>query len=509
MPGLPWRVSSFLTLLAIFALCVSIQYAPSVSAKDKGRATAAHDGAGAEADDADGKESKPARKTTTARKKARPDKSKKKRKGAGDDGDFGAGIGTSGGGTGSGSFAGGFGGPSTGASGNSGQGQATTAGSSGKPASSGSRGPIVGRPGGGSAANRAAKQAAAQQAQGPNPDLVQKIMDVQNRNTAALMGQKGIVGTATGLDDDENVVIRVYTTGADNPQIPKTIEGILVLEVLTGPVFASQSVGLPLYQQRIPRPVPIGVTAISDPGAGSSVCAAATLGCRLVDSVGNVYGLSNNHVWADENKLPIGNPAVQPSPLDDDCLTGISTDRIGTLFAFVPLIFDGTTPNPCDAAIIKTTRALINTSTLGPGYGVPTSTTRAAFLGQKLQKFGRTSGYTHGIVVGINVTITITYASGGALFKDFIDTNAVDGFPVFATSGDSGALVVDMNRNPVGIHVGHGGSDSFENPIDIVLSSLNNELVKQPGIPPGTTLQVDSSPPTPIDKEARANPNSP
>src|SRR5258708_668479 len=162
-------------------------------------------------------------------------------------------------------------------------------------------------------------------------------MDIQNRATPDLMSQKGIVGTSTGLDDDDNVVIRIYTTGADSPRIPKTIEGIPVVEVMNGPIFKAQTI-IPIQQQRVTRPVPIGVSIFSD-----TICATGTLGCRLVDQAGNVYALSTNHVLAGDsstiNGLATGNKLgtaiVQPAPGDDNCVLGIATDVIGNLAAFV------------------------------------------------------------------------------------------------------------------------------------------------------------------------------
>jgi hypothetical protein len=318
------------------------------------------------------------------------------------------------------------------------------------------------------------------------------------------------VGVGTGLDDDGNVVIRVYTSGADSPTIPAKIENVPVLEVLTGPLHPYyQSIAQPRYQMGVPRAVPIGVSAIWDPGVNGTICAAATLGCRLVDSNGNIYGLSNNHVWADENNNPLGTPAVQPSPLDDQCITGVTANTIGTLAAFVTLIFDGVTPNPCDAAIIASNRQLINTSTLSDGYGVPTSQVAQPFLGQLVQKYGRTTGYTQGTVVGVNVTTVIGYTAGVGLFNNMIDIIPTSSFANFGNPGDSGSLAVDMNRNPVGLLVGGGGGHVLHNPIGVVLQQLAVELNKQPNIPAGTTLQVDSSPATPIGKEGRPEPNLP
>ena len=294
-----------------------------------------------------------------------------------------------------------------------------------------------------------------------NP-LVKKVIEVQNRNHSSVVAQKGIYGTGTGLDEDGNIVIRVYTTGADSPTIPKTIEGIPVLEVMTGPIHQAQGSGKPQQQQRITHPVPIGVSIYFANSCNGT--AVGTLGCRLRDQLGNTYILSSNHVLCQDsvrysigpppftaayvNMYPTftqvlsGNPStfqatilgaaavsiVQPAPIDENCiLPQPLTDTIGTLFAFVPFNdqtvpptpppvtnVNGTTttfapiipppPNQVDAAIAKVSAADVDTGTPPDGYGVPTSNLVVASLGLNVQKYGRTTGQTFGQVVAVNVT---------------------------------------------------------------------------------------------------------
>ncbi|HLJ11129.1 MAG TPA: hypothetical protein VKU82_08070 [Planctomycetaceae bacterium] len=493
MSGLRWCARSAVTFFAVFALCLASQHAPVLSAKDKADSTATS--------------------KKNAKKKARADAKKKGKKGADNSAEAADGSGLSGG-SGGGSGAGGLppgSGSSSGGNATSGQGGSSSTNSNSNSQGGGtasstspakSSAPATGGVGKGGGAN----QAAAPQ-QGPNPAIVQKVMDVQNRNHAALAKQKGITGTATGLDDDGNVVIKVYTTGADNPKIPTQIENVAVVEVLTGPLHAFQIT--PERQTRLPRAIPIGTTAIFDPGANGTLCAAATCGCRLKDlKTGGIFALSNNHVWADENNAPIGNPAVAPSPLDDNCFTGLASDIIGTLAAFVPIDFSSSGTNQVDTAIIRTSAQFVNTSTLVDGYGVPKSALVAAFLGQTVQKYGRTSGYTQGIVTGLNVLATVGYQAGAANFTNQIEVSGTNGFVSLGMPGDSGSLVVDMNRNPVGLLFAGGGGITLVNHIERVLPALNAELDKQTGTK-GTKLVIDDSPATTIGKEGRGIPDSP
>ena len=320
----------------------------------------------------------------------------------------------------------------------------------------------------------------------PDPDLVSKVMAIQDRNTAQLMSQKGVVGTATGLDDDGNVVIRVYTSGADEPQIPAALEGIPVQTVLTGPIHAWQGPKKPGTQaaqspkSKFPRPVPIGVSSMAD----TSLCAAATLGCRVKDSSGNVYALSCNHVYALENQGQVGvTPASQPSPLDVNCQV-ISANDFGTLTKFVAIDFSGGN-NTVDCAIVQTSTSLVGNATPSDGYGTPRSSTVTASLFQSVQKYGRTSGQTTGTVNAVNVTVLVGYDSGNATFVNQIEVVGSRRRSSLGQPGDSGSLVVDSQLRPVGLLFAGGGGLTFCNPIGPVLQQLGSQL--------GSTLTVDGN----------------
>ncbi len=60
------------------------------------------------------------------------------------------------------------------------------------------------------------------------------------------------------------------------------------------------------------------------------------------------YILSNNHVLADENALPIGSPIFQPGLLDHG---DSAKDQIAKLTRFIPI--STTAPNAVDCAIAE------------------------------------------------------------------------------------------------------------------------------------------------------------
>lgn len=309
---------------------------------------------------------------------------------------------------------------------------------------------------------------------------VQNVMSLQDRFTDHLFSHPDVVGTGTGLAEDGRLAVVVYTMndvrrgpalGRETlaqagplDAIPAAIQNVPVVVKVTGKfkVYADPTA-------RFPRPVPIGVST------GHPDITAGTIGCRVKDSQGNVYALSNNHVYANSNDASIGDNELQPGPFDGG---QDPEDAIGTLHDFEPILFDGSN-NVIDAAIAITTTNDVGTSTPdGDGYGTPSSTTVSASVGQKVQKYGRTTVWTHGEVAEINVTVDVCYETRGpfncvklARFVDQISITPGD----FSDGGDSGSLIVtdDSNKNPVGLLFAGSDTRTIANPIDAVLSRFN------------------------------------
>ena len=196
------------------------------------------------------------------------------------------------------------------------------------------------------------------------------------------------------------------------------------------------------------------------------------IGCRLTDGC-FTYGLSNNHVFALENSAPIGSDLLQPGRFDTNCLP-IPDNLIGMLSAFVPLDFSGGA-NHVDAAIMMTSADYLGNSTPSDGYGTPRSQIASAFPGQKVQKYGRTTRQTKGEVTAINAIVSVGYSSGTAFFVDQI---IVQSRKPFIKGGDSGSLLTNADRYPVGLlYAGTAdGKLAVANRIDYVLLQLSLEL---------------------------------
>jgi len=209
-----------------------------------------------------------------------------------------------------------------------------------------------------------------------------------------------------------------------------------------------------------------------------------TLGCFLSQQGPNpkLLALSNNHVFAAVNSLPIGTPIVQPGP---ETGPTVASDVFAYLYSFIPIVFPTGTasvPNQFDAAVAEVKDpALVATGTM---YGIPTYSPANVLLpqtGQRVAKMGRTTGLTTGTIVnpvvnGVKVNYGTTYAMRVAEFDNVIAIVGDQGQP-FSLPGDSGSLVLDENSGgPVALlFAGDGTTTTCCN-----FSALCNQLAAWP-----------------------------
>jgi hypothetical protein len=314
-----------------------------------------------------------------------------------------------------------------------------------------------------------------------SPQALAPVILVQERHTRQLLDVPGVVGTAVGVTSDGRPAVKILATEAVGA-VPDELDGFPVEVMITGKFFALPAQadprakptcgkrGLPPCPNptmRLPRPVPIGVST------GHPAITAGTLGARVKDAAGNLFALSNNHVYADENQANTGDAVIQPGTFDG----GMSpADDIGTLADFEPIDF---TPcpignNTIDAAIAATTAALVGNSTLSEGYGTPQSQTMTAAVNMKVKKYGRTTRQTTGTVSAINATVNVGYSTGVACFTGQIVITPGS----FSAGGDSGSLIVvdakgrnkNDNRKPIGLLFAGSSTQTIANPIDAVLT---------------------------------------
>ncbi|GAA0693695.1 hypothetical protein GCM10009104_21360 [Marinobacterium maritimum] len=319
-----------------------------------------------------------------------------------------------------------------------------------------------------------------------NHPQIRAAADTRDWLEAQLTAQPAILGSGIGNTADGKPVIRLFTQRAGIPDIPTQLAGIPIRIHVTGLIYALAEDEDPTARQL--RPVPIGTSA------GHPDITAGTIGARVRDSAGNVFALSNNHVFANSNDARTKRDVViQPGSFDDG---SSPADDIGTLYDFIPLDFSGG-DNQVDAAIALTDASLLGTATLSSGYGAPSAETVSAYLGQPVQKCGRTTGCTQGQVSELAVNLNVCY-EGTLLIctksARFVDQIAISDSG-FSSSGDSGSLIVtdDDQRNPVALLFAGSSTRTFGNPIDQVLASFNvvidgDETAPPP--PPPNTLTL-------------------
>ncbi len=311
----------------------------------------------------------------------------------------------------------------------------------------------------------------------------------QEFHTDVLMANPGVVGTGVGLNADGEPVVVILTETRGVRGLPRTLDGVPVVLRQAGRIYAlhhrpghskggtddSTNTDPVDPTSRFDRPVPIGVST------GHPAITAGTIGARVTDGTA-VFALSNNHVYADENSVSIGDAVIQPGTFDDG---SSPADDIGTLAAYELINFCDPYPSNCpdnviDAAIASTTTDLLDNSTPSDGYGTPRSTTRGAYINQKVKKYGRTTGLTKGNVYVINATVDVGYSSGVARFVNQIVIQPGG----FSAGGDSGSLIVvdgkgrdkAYNNEPVGLLFAGSAFFTIANPIDAVLDRFGVDI---------------------------------
>lgn len=326
----------------------------------------------------------------------------------------------------------------------------------------------------------------------------QPLAQVKAAHLSRLLTRRNVVGVGIGYKvkggqplDTLSVVVSVErklpaAQLAPSDLIPPTLDGVPTDVVETGRFRAFQD------PTRRYRPAPPGVSI------GHPLVTAGTFGC-VVRRGTDLFLLSNNHVLAATNRGRPGDRIRQPGPVDG----GTVADEIAELVAFVPIRF-GDEPATCpwaeafvrwlnellrligsshrlqavrrqaawnevDAAIARPfnpadiTPAILQ---IGIPKGVATPT-----LGMEVQKFGRTTGYTRGRILQVDVTANVDYDGRIATFHGQVMAGAM------SAPGDSGSAILDMNGRLVGLLFAGSETTTLIHPIERVLQALQVEAV--------------------------------
>jgi hypothetical protein len=239
--------------------------------------------------------------------------------------------------------------------------------------------------------------------------------------------------------------------------IPATISGVPTDVVEVGAIeFQAQTAKV--------RPLQVGYSV----GAQhNKLQPTGTLGAfvsGVVEKQQHFFILSNNHVLAANNAIPVGNAVTQPGPVDGGGLD----DACGQLWRYVPM--STTADNQVDAAVATVEEDLIETIRPYVAEAIPA---KDVTIGMTVIKNGRTTEVTAGVVTADHVTVMVTGADGSQY-------KMIDQFSATYNSagGDSGSLVVcKANNKGVGLHfAGNSGVVAYMNAIENVLKALQVTL---------------------------------
>lgn len=200
-----------------------------------------------------------------------------------------------------------------------------------------------------------------------------------------------------------------------------------------------------------------------------------TLGAMVRDrATGAAMALTNFHVACVNNSWSVGDRMVQQSLVDG----GSAAGQFGSLSR-------ATLSDQVDGAVVTVDATKPWTASVHGVGGVAGHT--AATVGTAVQKRGRTTEHTFGSVVSTDLTVSINYGSDVGVHTFHhqirIDTDTTRSTR-FSDRGDSGSVILDNNRNVVGLLFGGAtdGSMTFANPIQSVLDELGVDMVKAPAI---------------------------
>lgn len=259
---------------------------------------------------------------------------------------------------------------------------------------------------------------------------------------------------------------------SSNLALPKEINGIPT-DVEEAGVFrrfqtatARKLTGMPNPRTKMRPAHPGSSIGYQDPA--NQIVMAGTFGAVVKDASAT-YILSNNHVLADENRLPAGAQIFQPGLLDGG---NAATDQVAALTRFVML--DPSKANSVDCAIAKVTQNnIVSTAILY--IGAPKGATDAT-LDMNVHKFGRTTGYTVGRVASLDTDVTVGYETGDYTFSSQIIVVGSHG-QSFSDAGDSGSLILQRGTNKaVALLFAGSKTHTIANHIGDVLTALKVKL---------------------------------
>jgi hypothetical protein len=270
---------------------------------------------------------------------------------------------------------------------------------------------------------------------------------------------------------EESLALRVYVERKKplskvKNRVPKTVRVPEVGEFPTDVVEIGR-VERESFRERV-RPAMPGC------GLGHPNVTVGTFGClvRKRDDPDRLYILSNSHVLADEGLAKIGDPILQPGPADG----GKSKDRLARLAQFQPFAFSRVGYlNFADAAIAEVDPRQVEEAIRILGVP-PAGLGRVIRRGMQVQKVGRTTDHTVGLVRDVDYRFSLNYKNADAGRRSRVGFRDQVLCSRYTAGGDSGSLVLNGRGYALGLHFAGSPSSSVFSPIRDVFDALDLEL---------------------------------
>ena len=316
------------------------------------------------------------------------------------------------------------------------------------------------------------------------------LVETQVKYQDALLGRPNVVGVGLGhrysggINTGERAITVLVHRKVDarylapTAIVPSELDGIStdvqevgLIRAGGGPQpwadrgSATASLGVGPFQlgQRV-RPAFAGVSIGHFRGNAGTFGAGCFDAGPNTDDAGSYYILSTNYALADCNAGRAGDPVLQPALVDGG---RYPADVIGRLVRFVPIHFHDGSRKPVnfvDAAIAERMHA---TDRRVYWAGEVTTLNAKPNINDTVQKWGRTTTFTTGFVLHLNVTVDVHYDRGriARFGQQIVTTN-------MSAGGDSGSLVTDPDEGAVGLLFAGSGRVSVLNNIVAVQSLL-------------------------------------
>ena len=328
---------------------------------------------------------------------------------------------------------------------------------------------------------------------------VRAVMAVQGIVTPDMMNLPGVLGTAVGLDDNDQVAL-VFYVDQDSPSradlvrsLPPQIRGVGVKVELTEkframkgpPTSGSGGKTTVSHKAKQTLPIQLGTSGGWRHDLANGYCCSGTMG-SLIQIGSKKYILSNYHVFESDivsggnGRVALtGDPIIQPGLVDVGCNANNAQE-------VAKLVKRSSLPNSnVDCAVAEVIPGMVDETGAILEIGTISQSTVLASINQAVKKSGRTTGLTSSTISGLNATVSVTYdneCAGGAAFTKTFTGQIIIGNrgTKFLAGGDSGSLMVEnVKTNPRAVGLLFAGSNSLAvaNPIAQVLSFLGATMV--------------------------------